>query len=164
MDLQSTLISMRVTLLLLLALATPLAAAPKVADLAFLEGNWTLTDGDVIWDEQWTAPRGDSIVGMCRAMENGRTFFYELLTIEQDERGPVLRLKHFRRGLIGREEKSEVVTMPLVSLEANEAVFEQADKQVRLVYRRTGDELHASLEKWKEGKKTVDEFRYRRMK
>jgi hypothetical protein len=151
-------------LVLLLALAIPLAAAPKVADLAFLEGKWTLTDGDVIWDEQWTAPRGDSILGMCRAQNKGETFFYELLTIEQDESGPVMKLKHFRRGLIGREEKGEVVTLPLLSLKENEAVFEQADKQVRLTYRRKVDELYAALEKWKDGQKRVDEFRYVRVR
>lgn len=61
-------------LVLLLVLAMPLAAAPTLADLAFLEGRWTLTDGDTIWDEQWTAPRGDSISACAARRTRGGPF------------------------------------------------------------------------------------------
>ncbi|HEX9983489.1 MAG TPA: DUF6265 family protein [Thermoanaerobaculia bacterium] len=151
---------MRVFTLLLLLVTLPLSAA-TVSDLAFFEGRWALTEADgTFWEEQWTAPAGDSLLGMCRAQKGGKTFFYELLTIEQEETGPVMKLKHFGRGLIGREDKGEAVLLPLVSMKANEAVFERADKQVRLTYRRNGNELYALLEKWKDGARTTSEFTY----
>ncbi|HEX7151660.1 MAG TPA: DUF6265 family protein [Thermoanaerobaculia bacterium] len=152
---------MRLLALTLLLLFTLPVSAATVADLAFFEGKWVSKEaGDMFWEEHWTAPIGDNLLGMCRAQNKGKTFFYELLTIEQEENGPVMKLKHFSRGLIGREEKGEVVLLPLVSLEENEAVFERADKQVRLTYRRTGNELYALLEKWKDGERKITEFTY----
>lgn len=151
-------------LLILACAVTAFGADPgHVKGLAFLEGKWAATVEGELWEEQWMAPSEDSAVGICRAIKNGRTFLYEVLTVEQDEEGAVLRLKHFNRGLVGWEEKDVAVEVPLVSLTAGEAVFAKVDGSLRLTYRRTGpDELLAILERTKKGKAVTTEFRYTR--
>lgn len=151
-------------LLILVCAATVFGADPgHVKGLTFLEGKWAATVEGELWEEVWMAPSGDSAVGICRAIKDGRTFLYEVLTVEQDEGGAVLRLKHFNRALVGWEEKDVAVEVPLVSLTGNEVVFAKADGSLRLTYRRTGpDELLAILERTKKGKPVTTEFRYTR--
>lgn len=150
----------------LLIAAHAFAADPMhVRDLTFLEGLWTTTVGDERWDEQWMAPSGGSVLGVARMIENDATSLYEILTVEQDATGPVLRMKHFNRGLIGWEEKDAPLTVPLARLTSSVAVFEKADGSLRLTYdRRSADELVATLERMKKGGMVKTEFRYRRVK
>ncbi|MFZ2493963.1 MAG: DUF6265 family protein [Thermoanaerobaculia bacterium] len=153
-----------ISLLIFVCTATAFGAdAGHVKGLTFLQGKWAATVEGERWEEQWMAPSGDSAVGVCRAMKNGRTFFYEVLTVEQDEAGAVLRMKHFNRGLVGWEEKDVAVEVPLVSLTGNEVVFAKDDGSLRITYRRTGtDELLAIVERTKKGKPVTTEFRYTR--
>ena len=132
-----------------------------LADLSFLAGRWSLRDGNHVAEEHWMAPEGDSILGTARELEDGKVNFYELLAIEQEESGPVLRLLHFGRKLAGREDKDDPVVLKLVSAKENEVVFESAGV-VRLTYRRTGDQLHATVDLWKNGKEKRLEFAYER--
>lgn len=155
----------RLIVLLLLVPAAFAADVRNVSELTFLEGWWQMTEGDSWTEEIWTAPKSDSVLGIAREIRNGKTVFYEILAIEQDESGPVMKLRHFNHALIGWEDKESPVLLPLVSLTANEAVFERADKQVRLTYRRTApDTLYAMLERTKDGKKRTLEFTYKRAK
>jgi hypothetical protein len=79
------------------------AARATLADLQFIAGHGVgELDGGVI-EEVWSAPRGDSMMGMFAFTKEGRARFYEFLLIERTASGPVLRLKHFNPGLIGWE-------------------------------------------------------------
>lgn len=131
-----------------------------LTDLSFLAGRWVLRDGAHVAEEHWMAPEGDSILGTARELENGKVYFYELLAIEQEESGPVLRLRHFGAKLAPRD---EAIVLKLVSAKENDVAFESAGV-VRLTYRRTGDKLHATVDLWKNGKEKRLEFDYERVK
>jgi hypothetical protein len=101
---------------------------------------------------------GDSMMGMYRYIKSGKVQMYELLVIEQTAKGLVLRLWHFNPGLGAREDKSEVLSYPLVRFATGEAVFERPDKSARITYRAVGSNvLEATIEH--SGKKT-EVFQY----
>jgi hypothetical protein len=159
-----------VALALLLLAADPLHAAqpappPRLSELAWLEGYWRDEFGGALSEEIWTAPSGDSIVGVWRWSQDGKVRIFEILAIKAEESGLVLRLRHFDPKLIASEEKDRPLVWYLVRSAAREAVFEGKDSAgkgiIRLTYRRPDeDTLIAVLEK--EGKPY--EFRYRRVR
>lgn len=146
--------------------AAPPSAPRSLSDLAWIAGHWRGELGGGVIEEFWSEPEGDSIMGVFRYVKDGKTTFYEMLTIEQEPEGPVLKLKHFNRGLIGWEEKGEVIDFHLVKLGEREAIFSRKDEPIptRLVFRRTSETgLTVVLEKAKDGKPSATEFTYRKM-
>jgi len=154
---------------LLLAEAMPVragAAPPPIpatlADVAFMAGHWVGGDPGDLSEEVWSAPEGDSMVGMWRYVAKGRARIFEVLTLTTEGPNVVLRIRHFDPKLVAREEKDKAVELPLVAKGPREAVFEgpeyDAKGTVRLTYRQDGDSLTAVLEK-AGGKQ---EFRFRR--
>jgi hypothetical protein len=157
-----------VVLLLAGGLAPPAKAAPPpvpatLADVAFMAGHWVGGDPGNLSEEVWSAPEGDSMMGMWRYVAKGQTRIYEILTLTAEGPGVVLRIRHFDPKLVAREEKERAVELPLVAKGPREAVFEGPEHDVkgtvRITYRRADDDtLTAVLEK--EGQK--QEFRFRR--
>ncbi len=153
---------------LLLAAVPAAGAAPPplpatLADVAFMAGHWIGGDPGDLSEEVWSAPEGDSMMGMWRYVAKGRVRILEMLTLTSEGPNVVLRIRHFDPKLVAREEKDRAVELPLVAKGLREAVFEgpeyDAKGTVRLTYRRgDGDSLTAVLEK--EG--TRQEFRLRR--
>jgi hypothetical protein len=140
------------------------AAAPSVglAAAAFMQGHWIGTQDGALSEEIWTAPAGDSMLGMWRLVAGGRARVTELLAISEDpESGLVLRLRHFDGALVAREEKDAPLVLRLRAAAEGELSFEgrSGEEMLRLGYRRDGaDALVAVLEI---GTRR-DEFRYRR--
>ena len=86
----------------LLAAATAIAhdPHPSLAPLSFLVGTWVHEDGGTAWEETWSAPTGDSMIGMTKWLEGAGTRMYEMQAIEANGEGkPVLLIRHFGRGL-----------------------------------------------------------------
>ncbi len=140
--------------------------APSPLDaVAFLAGTWRgEKDGGSI-EEVWRPADGDNMIGMFRLVAGGSAVFYEFMSIEAEESGPVLRIKHFNPGLVGWEEKEESVVCDLVRAGDGLAVFEERPPggPARLIYALEGpDELVVALEKEKEGETSRSEFRYAR--
>lgn len=73
------------TLLLLLALA---ATQPKLDDLGWMAGHWTLTKDGVVMEEVWTEPRGGVMLGMHRDAKDAKASF-EFLRIAATPEGIV---------------------------------------------------------------------------
>lgn len=142
--------------------AAPPPAPATLADVSFMAGHWVGGDAGDLSEEIWSAPEGDSMVGMWRYVAKGRARIFEMLTLTAEGPNVVLRIRHFDPRLVAREEKDAAVALPLVARGPHEAVFEGPEDgvkgAVRLTYRRDGDSLTAVLEK--EGKK--QEFRFRR--
>ena len=144
------------------AVAPPPAQA-SLGDVAFMAGHWVGGDPGDLSEEVWSAPEGDSMMGMWRFVSKGQTRIYELLTLTVEGNFVLLRIRHFNPKLGAREEKEQPVELPLVSKGKDQAVFEGGERgvkgTVRLSYRRPApDTLVGVLEK--EGKK--QEFRFRR--
>lgn len=134
----------------------------SLADVAWIAGHWVDDADGNLSEEVWTAPAGDSMIGMWRYTARGKLAVQELLNIADHGAGPVLRLRHFDPRMAAREEKDAPLALPLVSWKENEAVFEGPgvpSGRVKLTYRRPEpDVLAVTLDKG--GK--PQEFRMRR--
>lgn len=154
----------RLMILLLAGIAARAAdsAVRTVGELDWIAGHWTgeMWKGQV--EEVWTTASAGVMMGMFRFTRDGKLNIYELLAIEQEADGPVLRLRHFRRGLTPVE--TDAIAMHLVKSSAGEAVFEtRAGKRVKLQFRRTGaDAMEILLERDGENGPKTDVFRYAR--
>lgn len=144
------------------AAAAACGESARLSDLAWFAGRWVDDTGGNLSEEIWTAPSGDSMVGMWRFVSGGKVQVFEILTITEEVGGLTMRLRHFDPRLVGREDKATPVTLKLVASKPGEARFEGpavgAPGTVVLTYRRSGDALTGTLEK--EGKK--QEFTFRR--
>ena len=153
--------------------ATPAAQAPPfkatVDQLAWVSGAWTGNLGDRTVEQHWSAPLGGSIIAMYRSIQANKATLYELLAIEQEGEGVVLRIKHFAPGpgLVSREAKDESANNRLVSLEGRTAVFEGTDaaNPVRITFNSPDPAtLNITSSRQRDGKTTATEFKYTRIK
>ena len=139
--------------------------AATIDHLGWMAGNWLgNVDGDSV-DEHWSSPGSGTMMGMFRWLKSDRLYYYELLAIEPEAHGLVLRLKHFDRGLIGWEEKGMALAYPLVEIGERTATFERGGsfRSTRFVYRQVAaDELLVVTEDRKGDDITRCEFRYTR--
>lgn len=97
---------------------------------------------------------GNSMMGSFRCVKDGKPLFYEFMLIEQTDSVPVMYLRHFNPRSIAWEDKEKPNVYPLSVLEKNKAVFEQADKKLRLKFVRK-DEQHLTITLDEEGRETV---------
>jgi hypothetical protein len=138
-------------------------AAASIDGLAWLAGNWVGERAGEQIEEQWSAPAAGAMMGMFRWLRGGQVWFYEFLTIEPEGDGLVFRIKHFNPGLVGWEEKDVSVTLDLVSLDGDRAIFAKrgAQEPLWLTYRRDDDRtITAYFEKESDTRKPEDDFRY----
>lgn len=132
--------------------------------LAWLSGRWVGTNGADRIEETWSDPHAGMLLGMFRWHRGWAPRFYELLAVEPGQAGPEFRIKHFDPGLRGWEERDEAVTLDLVSIAQDEAVFRKRGEQRWMVYRREaeGAELTCWFETEAQPHQPGDEFRYGR--
>lgn len=167
------LLALALTLCALPALAQAPAPAPapaaKLSDLAWIAGQWVgqMPDGSKI-EEIWSAPAAGAMMGMWRWTEGEKVRLYELFTFEAGADGvPVLKLRHFRAGLIALEDKENPLTFRLAASKDGEHTFETQEPAgpIRLIYRRTGGAgMTVVLIRTQDGASRSDEFRYTRRK
>jgi hypothetical protein len=134
----------------------------SVKDLSFMAGTWMLKHkwGDM--EEFWGPPMGDNMVSSYRCVKDGKVVFYEFVVIEQTNGTPVMKMRHFNPGSIGWEEKDKPLSYNIITLTKNKAIFESADKQVKLTYQRLNPrKMNVVLnEKDKKGIWQTDVFNY----
>ena len=135
----------------------------SVEALSWLEGKWIGKEADRLIEEHWSAPQGETLMGMFRFVHAGEPRFYEFMTIAVEGQEVILRIKHFDPGLTGWEEKGESVTYPLVQVDAGGAVFYRrgAAQPNWMIYRREGDALAVHFE-GAEGETEGGRFEFRR--
>ena len=148
--------------------AAPARAAASVEQLAWIAGAWNGTLGDRIIEQHWSKPLAGSIVAMYRSVQQDKVTLYELLAIEQEGTGVVLRIKHFApgAGLAGREAKDQSIDHELISLEGRAAVFQGVDpaSPTRVTFRSPdANTLNITVERTRDGKTVATEFRYSRI-
>ncbi len=110
----------------------------RIGALLWLAGKWLGVIGNSAVEEYWSAPAGGSLVGVFRWLEADSVRFYEILVIEEEAGGLVMRIKHFDPGLKGWEEKEEAVRFDLVQIAEQEAIFfnRQEENPEWLIYRQ----------------------------
>ena len=143
------------------------AAKATVDQLAWVTGAWTGMLGDRTVEQHWSAPLAGSIIAMYRSIQKGRPTLYELLAIEQEGEGVVLRIKHFApgAGLVGREAKEESIDHALVKIADRTAVFEGLGSTPTRVTFNSPDasSLDITVERQRDGKWAATEFKYKRI-
>lgn len=146
---------------------TPPARA-TVDQLAWVAGAWTGTLNDRTIEQHWSAPRAGTIIAMYRSIRGAEPTLYELLAMENEGGGVVLRIKHFKPGpgLVGQEAQDESRNHTLVKIEERTAVFEGDDARnpVRITFsspdRAT---LNITVERQRDGKPVSTQFNYTRI-
>lgn len=96
----------------------------RISDVAWINGYWTGKAFGGECEEIWSEPLGNSMTGSFKLVKDGKTSFFELLSIIEENQSLILRLKHFGPSLIGWEEKDKAVEFPLVKIEEDKAFFE----------------------------------------
>jgi hypothetical protein len=144
------------------------AAKASVDQLGWVTGAWTGTLGERTIEQHWSAPLGGSIIAMYRSIQASKATLYELLAIEQEGEGVVLRIKHFApgAGLVGQEAKDESQNHRLVKLEDRMAVFEggAAAGPVRITFRSPDPAtLNIIVERQRNGAPVSTAFMYKRI-
>jgi len=138
--------------------------APAIQSLAFLSGLWTEDSKDGSEEEYWSKPLRSSIVGTYRVVKDGNAVFYEFWAIEIDDGQLVFKMKHFNQGLIGWEEKADIVRLTTSVLGRQNVLFSNADGTLTLRYQRKGNDLTSTLRRVRGGKTKEDVFHLHRIK
>lgn len=148
------------------AIGTAPAAKATIQQVAFIAGQWTGTLGDRHIEQHWMTPIGTSMVAAYRNVQGTEPKLYELLVIEQEAGGLVLRIKHFApgQGLAGRQPQGESVNHRLVKVEGQTAVFEgTGENPARVTFtRKSADALDIVVSRLRDGKIVDTVFAYRK--
>ena len=150
------------------AIGTAPPATATIQQVAFITGRWTGMLGDRHIEQHWMAPAGTSMVAAYRNLQGTKAMLYELLVIEEQEGGLVLRIKHFEPGpgLKSREAQGEAAEHRLVKVAGEMAVFESTGPNaVRVTFSKPSqDELSIVLDRMRDGQPVKTVFPYTRVK
>jgi hypothetical protein len=133
------------------------AAKPTVQALSWISGCWENTRGKRYNEEHWMKAAGNTMLGMSRTINDGRTREFEFLRIHEDK-GDI----YYTSKPSGQPEAS----FKLISWKENEAVFENPthDFPQRIIYRRNGDAMQARIEGKMNGQERGVDFPFTRAK
>lgn len=131
-----------------------------IADMKWLAGTWQGTALGGFSEEIYSPPKDGVMMGAYRLIKDGKTVFYEILTILEEKDSLVIRLKHFNADLTGWEEKDESVSFRFIKKDNKRIYFEG------LTFEPIGkNDLNIYLAiRQKDGKVSEEVFRYKRAK
>tara|TARA_A100000171_G_scaffold34390_1_gene32858 strand:- start:3454 stop:3954 length:501 start_codon:yes stop_codon:yes gene_type:complete len=131
--------------------------SPKatLADIAWLSGHWRGEAFGGIIEEIWSPPLGDSMMGSFKLVSEGKTAFYEICQLVEENGSLSFRLKHFNGDLTGWEEKNEREEFPLVKVEKDAVYFDDFT-----IKRISENEIYMYVVISDEGEPEEVEFKY----
>lgn len=123
--------------------------------LAWLAGSWISAEDGVISEEFWTEPRGDSMFGLSRSVSGDDTVFFEFLRISRS--GDDITYWASPKG-------APATGFKLIRLGSNFVAFEnpEHDYPQRIIYRRDGDTMHASISGLVDGREQSSSWEWQR--
>ncbi len=123
--------------------------------LAWLAGDWEMATPGGVVEEHWTSPSANLLVGMSRTVRDGRTTAFEFIRVERRAEGVFY---------VAQPGGRPPTDFRLSSASAAELVFEGdgRDRVRRIVYRKEGDGLVATVEGEQQGTAFRQEYRYAR--
>jgi hypothetical protein len=128
--------------------------------MSWLAGQWTGGGLGGQVEEIWSQPQAGAMMGMFRLVREGKTSFYELMTLVEENGSLSLRVKHFNPDLTGWEEKGETVDFPLVAIAGDRYLFDG------LTFHRHGSDavtIYVAISA-KDGAVREEAFRYTRVR
>lgn len=125
-----------------LARATGTGIRVTISQLAWMSGDWQITQGAKVQiEEHWMAPAGGSMIGMGRTIKDGRTVEFEFLRIEERD-GQIYYVAN-------PQGRCPATDFKLTHMSSQEVIFENPDHDFpkRVIYRRNSDgSLTASVD------------------
>lgn len=113
-----------IKIIFFLILTQILASQNLIEKLNFLQGNWISEKWGGTIEEYWSAPNGNTIIGMFRFIKDGELQFTEhFLVIEEGDK-LTLKLRHFNPDFTGWEDQNTFVEFPSVKIDEKLAKFE----------------------------------------
>ena len=130
----------------------------KLADVAWISGNWKGEAFGGLVEENWSDPSGDSMMATFKLINDGKVSFYEIEIIREVKESLILQLKHFNGDLKGWETKDETVDFPLVKITDSMVYFDG------MTFEKVGDnEMNVYvLMMQKDGSKNQMKFKYKK--
>ena len=132
--------------------------AATLEDIEWLAGHWHGEAFGGITEEIWSKPLGGSMMGSFKLIVDGQVSFYEFMTITQENKSLLLRIKHFDWELIGWEENDDNKGAKLVDIQKNHVFFDGLS-----IKKINDDEIKIYVVIEREGKKNEVEFPYKRV-
>lgn len=117
------------------------AQAASLADLAFLDGEWTSDRSGFVIEESWTDASAGVVLGMSRGVQAGAVRFLRFAIVQQAGDRVTMRFKRYNPDYSTWEPDGPTV-MRLVESGDDRAVFDTEDPSSdvkRIVYRATPD-------------------------
>jgi len=127
-----------------------------IDQIAWLAGCWQSPDGSGNYDERWMPPKGQSMLGMSRTVQDGKTVAWEFLRIHQEPDGI-----YYTSNPSGQKEAS----FKLIECKEGRVVFENPthDFPQRIIYQvDKNGMLLASIEGMSKGSQKKVDFPMRR--
>lgn len=130
-------------------------AVPTIKDVAWIAGCWDSMRNGRHVTEQWMAPEGGTMMGVSRTTAGEKTTEWEFLIIRQGAQG---------LDYVAKPSRQPEATFTAARASANEVVFENPahDFPKRIIYRRDGDALTASIEGPMNGQHRRIDFPYKK--
>ena len=108
----------------------------SLADIQFIAGHWETTKNGLQIEAFWTEPASANMAGVIRMMNDEAPTLYEIFAIEMSENGLEIRVKHFKPGLIGLEEKEKFDYYTFMESGDSYALFQKEGEDVRIKYEK----------------------------
>lgn len=129
------------------------------ADIQFIAGHWETTKNGQQIEAFWTEPASANMAGVIRMMNDEAPTLYEIFAIEMNENGLEIRVKHFKPGLIGLEEKEDSDYYTFMESGESYALFQKEGEDVRIRYdKRSGQKFAIMIGKPVEGDWQYEDF------
>ena len=131
------------------------AGTPSVKDVAWIAGCWDSTRNGRHVAEHWMPPEGGTMMGVSRTTAGEKTTEWEFLIIRQGAKG---------LDYVAKPSRQPEATFTATRATANEVVFENParDFPKRIIYKRDGDALTASIEGPMNGQNRRIDFPYKK--
>lgn len=111
----------------------------SIDDYAWLAGTWRGEGLGGHCEESWSPPMAGEMVGTFRLTRQGKTVFFEMLVLHQDEAGFAMKVKHFSPDFAAWEERDESIRFAAEGVASQRADFDG------LRVARVGDRLRAEV-------------------
>lgn len=115
------------------------SSSPTIEDFVWMAGHWRGEGFGGQVEEVWSRPLGGTMMGTFRLVQDEEVAFYEIMVLERDAEGVVLKVKHFSREFEAWEEKADAVSFRLERLDGHAATFKG------LTIARDGDSLEIKI-------------------
>ena len=133
-----------------------LRESPGIDRVGWLAGCWEARSGSRTIEEQWSAPRGGTMLGTSRTLRADTTVGWEMVLLRSDSSG--LAYEAHPSGQAGATFRSIDVSDSLVVFANPHHDFPQ-----KVIYRRRADSLLARIEGTVNGRTRAVDFPYARV-